>query len=461
MWVKTGIVTTPGSGTTVINITSKGNNAKGIHLWGATPTADNTTTADAHVWHAFSDGINDRFGYNTKDSNATHDTQRWASQTDLVHIRNAAGDATVMTVTGAAMNANDVTLSYGTFAAGHILHYEIYGGSDCDVEVEDHLASASPFTGLVNGAPDLVLFMTTGQTSWAANSIHAFFAFGVMHDNGGTIEQWGIFSYWGSTGGNTTGSSLSALFTSGQYNTPDFANWTMAVTATSSTGWTWTGTNGDTIAYMSIRTGGLDVQVGNFTKSTSAAPVSQDIATLREVPQFYHLATGGWPSEAINVDQDARVFHGAYDNTDQACIGSTVDDTTETDSHCHSISGEVLFYSTNLNVDGVVASATAAAITDTTPSIEWNPNDAVAITIGYYAIQLEVFHEQDSFRYYNDGTESGATAIDTQNTDINIGKESTFGVRVGGQLIGDPPTESATLQYKDTGDADGEYRDVP
>ncbi len=69
--------------------------------------------------------------------------------------------------------------------------------------------------------------------------------------------------------------------------------------------------------------------------------------------------------------------------------------------------------------------------------------------------------EQDSFRFYEDGTESGAAARENQNIDLTIGQEDTFGIRIGGQMTGDPPTESATLQYKETSDGAAEWRDVP
>lgn len=68
--------------------------------------------------------------------------------------------------------------------------------------------------------------------------------------------------------------------------------------------------------------------------------------------------------------------------------------------------------------------------------------------------------EQDSFRFYDDGTESGATALEAQNTDLSIGTEEVFQVRVGGQMTGDPAAESATLQVKETSDAATEWREV-
>jgi len=71
---------------------------------------------------------------------------------------------------------------------------------------------------------------------------------------------------------------------------------------------------------------------------------------------------------------------------------------------------------------------------------------------------LGVEHEQSDFRFYADGTESGAAALAAQNIDINIAKEIIFGVRVGGQITGDPVALSVTLEYKKTGDPDGEFR---
>lgn len=69
--------------------------------------------------------------------------------------------------------------------------------------------------------------------------------------------------------------------------------------------------------------------------------------------------------------------------------------------------------------------------------------------------------EQDSFRFYDDGTESGSTALETQNTDISISPETPFQLRVGMQAGGDPAAESAELQYKETSDGASEWRKVP
>lgn len=73
-----------------------------------------------------------------------------------------------------------------------------------------------------------------------------------------------------------------------------------------------------------------------------------------------------------------------------------------------------------------------------------------------------VTREQDSFRFRNDdGSESGASWKATQNTDVT--GESTSGnkrLRAGMQAEGDPPSEAATVQYKEQSDAATEWRDI-
>jgi hypothetical protein len=73
-----------------------------------------------------------------------------------------------------------------------------------------------------------------------------------------------------------------------------------------------------------------------------------------------------------------------------------------------------------------------------------------------------VTREQDSFRFEDDdGTESGSTFLAAQNVDINRAAEKPFRLRQGVQYVGDPPTESVEVQYKENGDAATEWRKVP
>lgn len=69
--------------------------------------------------------------------------------------------------------------------------------------------------------------------------------------------------------------------------------------------------------------------------------------------------------------------------------------------------------------------------------------------------------EQEGFRFYDDGTESGSTALAAQDTDISIGKTTTFQLRTLLNATGDPDSEQYQLEYKETSDGAGEYRKVP
>ena len=91
--------------------------------------------------------------------------------------------------------------------------------------------------------------------------------------------------------------------------------------------------------------------------------------------------------------------------------------------------------------------------------------DLVAVssecTICYLSIEQLLSRDQKSFQFYEDGTESGATSLAAIDTDITIAKATPFQERVGMQTSGDAPSETATLQYKETSDATTEWRDVP
>lgn len=69
--------------------------------------------------------------------------------------------------------------------------------------------------------------------------------------------------------------------------------------------------------------------------------------------------------------------------------------------------------------------------------------------------------DQEGYRIYDDGTESGSSPLANQDTIASVGKESTFQARVLLNATGDPPSQSYTLEYKVGTDGDAEYRPVP
>ncbi len=69
--------------------------------------------------------------------------------------------------------------------------------------------------------------------------------------------------------------------------------------------------------------------------------------------------------------------------------------------------------------------------------------------------------EQEGYRFYNDGTESGSVARQDQDTVDTIAREITFQERVLLNATDDPDTEQYQLEYKEVSDGVAEWRKVP
>lgn len=69
--------------------------------------------------------------------------------------------------------------------------------------------------------------------------------------------------------------------------------------------------------------------------------------------------------------------------------------------------------------------------------------------------------EQEGYRWYSDGTESGSTARQNQDTADTVPKDTTVQLRVLLNATGDPASSQFTVEYKETADPDSEYRAVP
>lgn len=386
VWVKTGSFPVPASGSSVIDVTSHGTNPKAIHVWFTWANSNDVNRAGALFAHGFSDGINHRAWMANRESNATINTQRNNSITNMLHGQDFANVLDVSAT--AAMNVNDVTLTYSNQAETLILHYVIFGGSDVTAVVREMAASSSPHTG-VGFTSDLILFGCSGNAFTNA-SVHGFQSFGVARDNGVSIDQWCLFSYFGDDDLDTLGSGLNAVDFVGQYADGDFTAWQAQITVIGTDGFTWTGSNADEFVALCLNFGGVAaVDVGTFTKATGAAPVTQQMPDVGFTPQQYFLGSAFNTAVDLTTNRDCRLAFGAYDEVTGAGHSAiaTGDNVTGTDAHSRSHNSEVLQISQNLNANGVQSSATPDAITDQTPSFEWNPNTADAFHIGYYAIE--------------------------------------------------------------------------
>jgi len=404
VWYRTGTFLTPASGTTVI---STPDNPKAIHVWFTDANANDTNEVGNSFGHGFGDGTDEISCAIAAQDGAT-DTRRHGIGTvggtgNLIGILDPAADLSAgsgtlkVIATTAAMNASDITISYSTFTANIIIHYECWGGTDVNAnlfEMPDVGSASSPDAHGLSNKPDLVMFVTNGQAH-PANSIHAYMSFGIAHDNGASIDQWALFSYLGDTGiGDGQGSGLAPGLNAGQYNI-DFTNWTNTITVIDATNIEWTSTGSgttDDMLVLALDLGGIGVDVGTFTKSTGGAPVSQSLPDLGFTPQGYHLATANKTVTTITADDSTEAFHGAVDESNNSghCCGMV--GVTQADRNSRSKANDILFAAEGLD-GGVDFSGTHATINDSTPSIEWNPNTAVACHIGYYAFETQAAPE--------------------------------------------------------------------
>ncbi len=390
-WIKTGQFITPASGTTVIDITDKGNDAKAIHLCCTNNTLLDTEQIHSVMNHGISDGSVDRSVLHNTDQTSLVNTRRSNSDALVLDLEDPTDDSEILTITAAAMNANDVTLTYGSFSAGQIVNFVIFGGDDCQTFVGNVPSNdaSSPFTG-VGFQPEIVLAICSGN---AVNnqSEHSYQSFGVSD---GT-DEWVLFAFQGNNNQADKGSVLVENQIAGQMDL-NFADWGVTILAMNSDGFTYENvptadTGGADIWFVLCVTfnGTLGIDIGTFTKDIGAAPVTQQMPDLGFTPQFYWLSSACDVGTSETNTNNCRVAHGAYDGGDgQSCI-ETAQQNDATDSHSRTHASEVLQISQDLNTNGIQASATPDAITDSTPSFEWDPNTGAATIIGYYALEEE------------------------------------------------------------------------
>jgi len=142
VWYKTGSFTTPASGTTVIG-SLPGTAPKFIRLWWGNNTTDNTVQAHQQYGMGMSDGTDhDCMTFTAQDGANLNERDARNANWCLISDPTSTGTDIVLG-SSAAMNTNDVTLSYTTFTAGRIINYEIFGGAGTTVNMLQYGAAVA------------------------------------------------------------------------------------------------------------------------------------------------------------------------------------------------------------------------------------------------------------------------------------------------------------------------------
>lgn len=188
--------------------------------------------------------------------------------------------------------------------------------------------------------------------------------------------------------------------------------------------------------------------------------------------EFYMELDQTLDASANNIEVQFKTNQRG-DNNDATCVVETNENAAgwvergstfggSGDSDKVATSGTQIWSSRSVDLTGLISHAsTRIRIKVVMPSAgtTWHNDYGIdeLVFIGTSAASID----QEGFRFYEDGTESGSTALETQDTDITIGKEITFQERVLLNGTGDPGNEQYQLEYKETSDSASEWRKVP
>ncbi len=107
-----------------------------------------------------------------------------------------------------------------------------------------------------------------------------------------------------------------------------------------------------------------------------------------------------------------------------------------------------------------VSCSRADGATTVTRSYTWTAGEYWIAAVNMNAA-VSLAREQEGYRWRDDdGSESAATWLAAQETNISRAREVNTRVRLLVNYTGDPPSEQVKIQWRKVGDADSEWRDI-
>jgi hypothetical protein len=184
--------------------------------------------------------------------------------------------------------------------------------------------------------------------------------------------------------------------------------------------------------------------------------------------------SGGGQSRVDGADNDTPSSSESADHscgsTDWCILGMEIVEAPAPDTV---VEAPLLTLTLTLLTPAVFTGASAASplltltLTLLTPAVHTGvtvvtPLLTLTLTLFTPTTVLTVTRTQEGSRWRDDdGSESGATWLEAQDTDITRATLTTTRLRVLTDMIGNAPSEALSLQYRKVGDADSEWRDVP
>jgi RHS repeat-associated protein len=287
-------------------------------------------------------------------------------------------------------NENDFTLNWTTNdSTTYSVSYLILGGSDVSAKVLDWLSPSSTGNVSVTGAgfePDLAinLYGRPSASTSPHNGPNAGIGLGVMDDAG---NEWATFEY--SRDGRGTSETARGIRTDRaifySYETSTWENRASYVSMDAdgfTVNFDATETNQNTISSLVLK--GIEFDLGNFTKSVSAAPASQSITGAGFEPAALLMA--GVQTTSTGQSAGSRWALGAADDNTAAAFALQ----DANGSGFTSVDAIHKLGKTFVKVDNTTPAIDAEADLTSFDSdgftLNWTTNDSDADVIGYLAL---------------------------------------------------------------------------
>jgi hypothetical protein len=315
------------------------------------------------------------------EQDAAQNTRRDLDEAACILIIDETTDADVVRATPVSADADGFTLNFSPTSSGVRFLALVLGGDDLDAHVGQDAADDSPVTS-IGHRPELVFAFSAGLAEAGAPSQHSIHGWGCFDAN---FDQWCVLSFQGADTADQTNKD-SVLFSDafiGQLY-QGARTWASSITAFTNKGFAWTGQNADAFYFLSVNMSRRKSFIGTFTSITTTG--NQDLPDFGFVPQGYLLSSGGKVDEVATTPTGVEAVWGGFNSVTDG-TGAYASQNSATNANQNSDLNDV-FEKLSPTTGLVVKRADALAITDSTPTINWEVNsDGQADIIGICGIE--------------------------------------------------------------------------
>lgn len=363
---------------------------KACWIFAVKATVEDTVTVDSAQMNGYCDtALNQRVVACGAEDGAQN-TWRDRDTSNVILFRTSDGSTVDAAAAVTSYDVDGVTFNFsvlGAAAQGVIYNIVLFGGDDLQAEIASYAINSSPLTGL-GFQPEFVL--THGHNDTGGLGQFGMLSIGVFNDN---LDEFHNVIFQGNDASDQT--TKEALLRGAAFSGQLFAGsmtWESSVSAITSDGYAWTGTNTDVIDTLNFDLSGIDTFVGTFAKVTGAAPATQSLPDLGFEPSLYCLSTtdrvGNTPIGVSSPGATCSI--GVYDRSTQTSIYRT-DVNNATNSDMRQRSDRVLGTGvSNASYDTLGLAEPIHPVGLQIPTVELDPNDTgAAILIGVWAWELQ------------------------------------------------------------------------